>query len=443
MAGQSHILQGERKSAFRLLLELYAANATFRGFSEFAVIGAIVLSFIHGLQSFSMIGNAARTAVTLPKLTDQDIKTQDDITKLARRDSSMMPQLADLGLDERYFAGDTEPQKSILMQAWRAYRGKNSLKALELLETAGSDDPHVLLIRGLAMMAQPQGAALRSGVLTLEQAAGKGDVKSMAVLAVLHIIGVPGIQHDLEKGQKLILNAAAKGDVDAARVAGQGYLSGWMGSIDPTRAAKYFRFAVDRDDAKAAFFLAVLYSTGRGVAKDDLEADRLTEKAAALGNREALTFVGVRRMQAYAQGISDDPSDALKWLERAAELNEPTAMLTLSMYYTEFAARSGQADVAKGVGLLKQCVDRTAHPACAMSYATFLDNGFGQRDVKQIYAMYRIANREGRNDKARSRMAELSKELSSQELIQLQLEANTSPMQANSDMPRFREIAPR
>ena len=441
MAGQSHILQGERKSAFRLLLDLYATNVTFRGFCEFAVIGAIVLSFIHGLQSFSMIGNAARTAVTLPKLTDQDIKTQDDITKLARRDSSMMPQLADLGLDERYFAGDTEPQKSILTQAWRAYRGKNSLKALELLETAGSDDPHVLLIRGLAMMAQPQGAALRSGVLTLEQAAGKGDVKSMAVLAVLHIIGVPGIQHDLEKGQKLILNAAAKGDVDAARVAGQGYLSGWMGSIDPTRAAKYFRFAVDRDDAKAAFFLAVLYSTGRGVAKDDLESDRLTEKAAALGNREALTFVGVRRMQAYAQGISDDPSDALKWLERAAELNEPTAMLTLSMYYTEFAARSGQADVAKGVGLLKQCVDRTAHPACAMSYATFLDNGFGKRDLKQIYAMYMIANRDGRNDKARNRMVELSKELSSQELMQIHVEANMRPMEANSNLPRFRDVA--
>ena len=95
-----------------------------------------------------------------------------------------------------------------------------------------------------------------------------------------------------------------------------------------------------------------------------LTEDELTEKAAALGSREALTFVGVRRMQAYAQGISDDPSDALKWLERAAELNEPTAMLTLSMYYTEFAARSGQANVAKGVGLLKQCVDRTAHHTC-------------------------------------------------------------------------------
>jgi TPR repeat protein len=442
MAGQSHILQGERKSAFRLLLDLYSTNATFRGFCEFAVIGAIVLTFIHGLQPLSIIGNAARSAVTPPKLTDQGIKTQGDIAKLARRDSSMMPQLGDLGLDERYFAGDPEPMKSVLTEAWRVYRAKDSRKALELLAMAGSDDSHVLLVRGLALMAQPDSATLRSGVLALEQAAGKGDVKSMAVLAVLHIIGVPGIQHDLEKGQKLILNAAAKGDVDAARVAGQGYLSGWMGSIDPARAVKYFRFAVDRDDAKAAFYLAVLYSTGRGVAKDDLEADRLTEKAAVLGHREALTFLGVRRMQAYAQGISDDPSDALKWLEHAVELNEPTAMLTLSMYYTEFAARSGRGDLAKGVGLLKQCVDRTAHPACAMSYATFLDNGFGQRDVKQIYAMYRIANRGNGNDKARNRLAELGKELSSQELIQVQLEANTAPMQASSDVPRFRELKP-
>jgi TPR repeat protein len=443
MAGQSHVLQDERKSAFRLVLDLYATNPTFRGFCEFAVIGAIVLSFIHGLQSFSIVGNAARSVVTPSKPTAQDIRTSTDIANLARRDSSMMPKLGDLGIDEQYFAGDAEPQKSMLTEAWLAYRSKNSPKALQLLAAAGSDDPHVLLVRGLALMAQPDSATLRSGVLSLEQAAAKGDVKSMAVLAVLHIIGVPGMQHDLEKGQKLLLNAAAKGDVDAARIVGQGYLSGWMGSIDPARAVKYFRYAVDRDDAKTMFYLAVLYSTGRGVPKDDLEADRLTERAAALGHREALTFLGVRRMQAYAQGISDDPSDALKWLERAAELSEPTAMMTLAMYYTDFAARSGNGDLAKGVGILKQCVDRTASPICAMPYATFLDNGFGQRDVKQIYAMYRLANQGNGNEKARNRMAELSREISSQDMIQLQLEANTRPMQPNPDMPRFREIAPR
>lgn len=442
MVGQSHILQGERKSAFRLFLDLCASNATFRGFCEFAVIGAVVLLFTHGVQSFSAIGSAARTTVTPAKLIDLDIKSQSDITKLARRNSSMMPQLGDLGLDERYFASDAEPQRTMLVEAWRAYRAKNSLKALELLEATGSDDPHVLLLRGLATMAQPQNGALRSGVLYIEQAAAKGDVKSMAVLGVLHIIGVPGIQHDLEKGQKLILNAAARGDAESSRVAGQGYLSGWMGSIDPGRAAKYFRFASDRNDAKSTFHLAELYFTGRGVAKDELEADRLTEKAAAQGYREALTFVGVRRMQAYVQGISDDPSGALKWLERAAEQNEPTALLTLSMYYTEFAARSGQQDLAKGVGFLKQCVERTEHPACAMAYATTLDNGFGQRDVKAIYAMYQLANRDGRNDKARARMADLAKELSAAELLQIQLDARKRPMQPSANLPRFSDVKP-
>ena len=440
MAGQSHILQSERKSAFRVLLDLYAANATFRGFSEFAVIGAITLLFIHGFQSMSVIGDFAKTAVTAPKLTDEDIRTQADIAKLGRRDGSMMPQLGDLGLDERYFAGDPEPQKAVLTEAWRAYRNKDSREALELLEAAPSTDTHVLLVRGLATMAQPQNGALRSGILYVEQAADKGDVKSMAVLGVLHLIGVPGIQHDLEKGKQLILGAAAKGDVDASRIVGQGYLSGWMGSVDPGRAAKYFRFATDRDDPKATFYLADLYFIGRGVAKDDLEADRLMEKAAVQDNREARTFVGVRKMQAYALQISDDPSSALKWLELAAEQNEPTAYMTLAKYYIDFSARTGETDVVKGVDLLKQCVERVRNPNCALSYALALDNGFGKSNSKTLYALYLLANRDGRNEKARSRMAELSKELSTAEILRIQAEANMRPLEPNPNLPQFRKV---
>ena len=441
MAGQSHILHSERKSAFRVLLDLYAANATFRGFGEFAVIGAIVLMFIHGFQSISILGDFAKTAVTAPKLTDQDIKTQDDIAKLGRRDGTMMPQLGDLGLDERYFAGDPEPQKTALTEAWRAYRNKDSRKALELLEAAPSDDAHVLLVRGLATMAQPQNGSLRNGILYVEQAANKGDVKSMAVLGVLHIIGVPGIQQDLEKGKQLVLGAAAKGDVDASRVAGQGYLSGWMGSVDPGRASKYFQVGADRDNTKAMLYLAQLYFTGRGVAKNDQEADRLMEKAAAQGNREAQTFVGVRAMQAYALQISDDPTSALKWLELAAEQNEPTAYMTLAKYYIDFSIRTGQTDVMKGVELLKQCVERIHSPNCAFSYALALDAGFGKSDPKTLYAMYLLANRDGRNEKARSRMAELSKELSTQEIVQIQIEANSTPLEPNPNIPTFRKIA--
>ena len=66
MARQSHILQSDKKAAFRLLIDLYSTDNTFRNFCEFAVIGAVVLFFIHGYQSVSVIGNAARSAVTSP-----------------------------------------------------------------------------------------------------------------------------------------------------------------------------------------------------------------------------------------------------------------------------------------------------------------------------------------------------------------------------------------
>jgi TPR repeat protein len=431
MSGQSHILQSDKKGAFRLLIDLYSTDNTFRSFCEFAAIGAVALFFIHGYQSASVIGKVARSVS--PAQTEQAVPDQNDIVKLTRR-GNLAPRLSEIGLDERYFANDPEPLGTQLTEAWRAYRNKKSNKALELLQTAPADHPHVLLVRGLATMAQPEDGMLRSGALYLEQAAGKSDAKSMAVLGVLHIIGTPGLQHDLEKGQKLILGAAAKGDVDASRVVGQGYLSGWMGSIDPGRAAKYFSFAADRGDPRATLFLADLYYTGRGVAKDELEGDRLAEKAASQGEPEAQAMVGTRRMQAYIAGITDDPSEALKWLDLATQRNEPHAVELLANYYINLAARTGKVDVTRGIEILKRCVDQSSNASCAMAYASALDNGLGGvRDVKTIYAMYQVANRDGRNDKARARLTELGKELSATDRIQVQLESTQRPLEALLD----------
>ncbi|MBR0954211.1 tetratricopeptide repeat protein [Bradyrhizobium canariense] len=431
-AAQQQFLVRERKGPLRVLLDLHAANATFRGFAEFAVIGAIVLFFIHGLQALPSVGLPNRLPASAP-VSEKDIRTQDDIARLGRRNNAALPRLNELGLDETHFAGDAEPLRATLVEAWRAYRSKHSLKSIQLLQGADAGNPRVLLLRGLATMAQPENGALRAGALDLEAAAAKGDVKAMSVLGALYIIGTPGLQNDLEKGQKLILKAAATGDADASRVAGMGYMSGWMGSIDPARAAKYLRFAADRNDPKAMLFLADMYFTGRGVAKDDVEGDSLAEKSAVLGNREAQSVVGLRRMYAYMAGVSDNPSDALKWLELAAERNEPSALQGLANYYLDYAAKSGQLDVGRGMELLKRCVDQTGHPGCAMSYASLLDDGLGPRDVKMLYAMYLLANRDGNNEKARTRLAELGKELSSLDLIQLQVGLNRRPLQPMPD----------
>jgi TPR repeat protein len=427
-AGPALFLEQGKKPALRLLLDLYATDGTFRGFTETALIGVVVLFFMHGLPSIPPLGlGAAPAGAARPSM--QDIANEDDIARLARRNSSVAPRLNELGLGAGYFAGDPEPLRTKLTEAWRAYSDKNPEKALELLQGMPSDEPHVLLVRGLAIIASPENGALRRGVLDIEKAADNGDAKSMAVLGVLHIIGTPGIQNDLAKGQKLILAAAAKGDVESSRIAGRGFLTGWMGSIDPGRAAKYFRFAADHDDAKAALYLADLYFTGRGVKKDDLEGDRLAEKSAAQEYREAQALVGLRRLHAYAEGITEDASEALRWLERAARQGDPTALRALASYYVDLAAKSGKLDIPRGISLLKQCVERTGDSDCAMSYASFLDTGLAQRDIKETYKMYLLANRSGRNDRAQRRLAELSKDLSTQDVLQIQLELSKHPLE--------------
>jgi hypothetical protein len=64
-----------------------------------------------------------------------------------------------------------------------------------------------------------------------------------------------------------------------------------------------------------------------------------------------------------------------------------------------------------------------------MSYAGFLDSGLAHRDLKEIYKMYLRANRSGRNDRAQRRLAELSKDLSTQDLLQIQLDLAKYPLQ--------------
>jgi TPR repeat protein len=274
-------------------------------------------------------------------------------------------------------------------------------------------------------MAQPHNGAFRSGVAMIEQAAGNADPKSLAVLGVLHIAGVPGLQRDLEKGQKLLLQAAAAGDVDAARVAGEGFLSGWMGSVDPARAARYFRFAIDKGDAKSTFRLAVMLMAGTGVRKDEVEGDRLAESAATAGIREAQTTVGMRKLTAYMAGLTHETGDALKWLNLAADQDEPMAMRFLATFYMSLGARIGQVDLLRGNEILKRCVERTGDKACAFAYGDAINLGTAEpRDPKKAYAMFTLANRDGGTAAVRVKLEELGKELTRADIVDAQMMAS-------------------
>src|SRR5205823_13404386 len=102
-------------------------------------------------------------------------------------------------------------------------------------------------------ISQPSIASFQAGAWLLESAASRGEPRAMAFLAVLKLAGMPGVARDLEAGRALLERAAAAGDAPAARVLGEGYLTGWVGALDPARAQQYLRLASERGDAKATY----------------------------------------------------------------------------------------------------------------------------------------------------------------------------------------------
>jgi TPR repeat protein len=81
-------------------------------------------------------------------------------------------------------------------------------------------------------------------------------------------------------------------------------------------AVAAWRKAADKGSTTAMVELGVLYATGAGVGKDEAEARKLFERAAAAGNPR-----GVINLGALSGGGSSDPARARSLLAKAAETN--------------------------------------------------------------------------------------------------------------------------
>jgi TPR repeat protein len=98
--------------------------------------------------------------------------------------------------------------------------------------------------------------------------------------------------------------------------------------------------------APAQFNLGVMYTVGRGVPKDAVEAVKWLRKAAVQGNAPAQYNLGL--MYANGDGVPKDAVEAVKWLRKAAEQGYVFAQFNLGVIY------------ANGDGVLKDAVEAHA-----------------------------------------------------------------------------------
>jgi len=147
-----------------------------------------------------------------------------------------------------------------------------------------------------------------------------------------------------------------------------------------------WRRAADKGSSSAMVELGVLYATGSGVAKDDAQARKLFERAAAAGNPRGVTNLSA---VSSASGAPSDPAQARASLQLAAQGNSAEAQYQLGLMLAE-GAGGPQDDV--GARALFEKAAAQGHPGALEWMGAFAEAGRGgPRDTNAAKAYYEKA----------------------------------------------------
>jgi uncharacterized protein len=151
-----------------------------------------------------------------------------------------------------------------------------------------------------------------------------------------------------------------------------------------------WRKAADKGSTSAMVELGVLYATGAGADKDNDQARKLFERAAAAGNPR-----GVTNLAALSGGASADPARARELLAKSAETNaEAQYQLGLMM-----ADGTGGPQDDSGARRLFEKAAAQNHPGALERMGAFTQEGRGgPKDASAAKAYYERASALGDED---------------------------------------------
>ncbi len=117
--------------------------------------------------------------------------------------------------------------------------------------------------------------------------------------------------------------------VSSAGTLEDGLVAAESGDVD--KAYQLWLPEAEKGNARAQRYLAVLYSRGQGVARDDQAAAKWFHKAATQGDVISQSNLGV--LYSRGQGVTQDDKEAAKWFHKAAVQGDTHAQLRLGVMY--------------------------------------------------------------------------------------------------------------
>jgi TPR repeat protein len=186
---------------------------------------------------------------------------------------------------------------------------------------------YLLIRKGLCAIfdkwPRPQGTSLKANRL----------VFTVLLLFSAAVLQLRAEQTEINRKQVEELRAKTEaGDADSEFRLGLFYSSGQGVAKDEVEAVKWYRKAAEQNVAEAQYYLGNCYGLGLGVAKDHAEAVKWFRKAAEQNVARAQHNLGV----AYdnGEGVAKDKVAAVKWYRKAAEQNYAPAQYNLGVSYS-------------------------------------------------------------------------------------------------------------
>ena len=151
-----------------------------------------------------------------------------------------------------------------------------------------------------------------------------------------------------------IKQKAEQGDAIAQCILGSCYASGRGVARDYMEAVKWYRLSAEQGYATAQNRLGVCYYFGRGVAQDYAEAVEWYRKAADQGNAFAQDNLG--GCYSSGHGVAQDYAEAVKWYRLSAEQGYAAAQNRLGVCYA--SGRGVARDYTEAVKWYRKAADQ-------------------------------------------------------------------------------------
>ena len=146
-------------------------------------------------------------------------------------------------------------------------------------------------------------------------------------------------------------------------------------------AVAAYRRAIDKGSTSAMVELGVLHGTGNGVVKDDAQARKLFERAAAGGNPRGDANIAV----IAGGGVNANPEQARSAMSKAAEANSPEAQYQLGLMLAN--GDGGPKDDVAARALFEKAAAKN-HSGAMVALGVFYQDGRGGSSDERMARSY-------------------------------------------------------